>query len=202
MHIFRMTHIQNIPHILQHGITHRVSTNANASYVPIGDSSLISSRSTFSEPINNRFLGDYIPFYFGVRMPMLYMIQNGYYGVTQLLPQDIVYCVSDVSTIANSNLDFIFTDGHAVDNFTSFYNPSDISNIDTIIETASVYAKYWSNANDTDLKRKKQAELLVLGDIPVSLILGYIVYNQIAKDQLIQLGIAEEIITIMPNYYF
>ena len=48
--IYRMMHIDNVPHVLQHGIAHASSPNANTSYVPIGDSSLISSRSQFKMP--------------------------------------------------------------------------------------------------------------------------------------------------------
>ncbi|MDR3237911.1 MAG: DUF4433 domain-containing protein, partial [Spirochaetia bacterium] len=36
-----MTHIQNIPHILKYGITHRRSQYANLDYVSIGDVRLI-----------------------------------------------------------------------------------------------------------------------------------------------------------------
>lgn len=197
-----MTHIQNIPHILQHGITHRTSANANANYVPIGDGEIITKRNTFIEPINNQYLGDYIPFYFGIRMPMLYMIKNGFYGVTQLAAQDIVYCISNVSTIENSNLNFIFTDGHAVDYLTTFYNSSNTNNITTIIEEDAIFTRYWTGTNDADLKRKKQAELLVLGDIPIAAILGYVVYNKVAETQLIQLGIPQKVIRIIPAYYF
>jgi hypothetical protein len=35
-YLFRMTHIENIPHILRHGITHFSSHNANPDFVPIG----------------------------------------------------------------------------------------------------------------------------------------------------------------------
>ena len=44
IHLYRMTHIKNIPHILEHGITHRHSPNANPDYLPIGDQSLIKTR--------------------------------------------------------------------------------------------------------------------------------------------------------------
>jgi hypothetical protein len=43
--IYRMTHIENIPHILQYGITRKDSPNANANFISIGDVSLISTRS-------------------------------------------------------------------------------------------------------------------------------------------------------------
>ena len=71
--IFRMTHIANMLHILEHGITHSSSPHANPDYRPIGDGSLIGSRAAF--PVTgNKTLGDYIPFYFWGRMPMLYVI--------------------------------------------------------------------------------------------------------------------------------
>lgn len=202
MYLFRMTHLQNIPHILQHGITHKTSVHANPNYVPIGDNTLISSRNTFLETINNRFLGDYIPFYFGVRMPMLYMIQNGFYGVTQLPAQDIVYCVSNIETITSLGLEFIFTDGHAVDSFTTFYHSSNINTVSNIVDTSAIYARYWNEPTDMDLKRRKQAELLVLGDIPIAVNLGYVVYNESAKTHLIQFGVSEDTIQICPSYYF
>ena len=64
-YLFRMTHVDNIPHIIQHGITHSSSVNTNPNFISIGDSSLISSRNNIL--LNNgRLLGEYIPFYFGV----------------------------------------------------------------------------------------------------------------------------------------
>ncbi|MDR2868318.1 MAG: DUF4433 domain-containing protein, partial [Bacteroidales bacterium] len=53
IHIYRMTHIENISHILQYGITHRKSPNANPNYVTIGDTSLISTRETKQVPVSN-----------------------------------------------------------------------------------------------------------------------------------------------------
>ncbi|MFN0187492.1 MAG: DarT ssDNA thymidine ADP-ribosyltransferase family protein [Bacteroidia bacterium] len=38
IYLYRITHIENIPHILQHGITHLSSPNTNPNFVPIGES--------------------------------------------------------------------------------------------------------------------------------------------------------------------
>jgi hypothetical protein len=56
MRIFRIVHIQNIPHILIHGITHVNSANANPNFVSIGNTNLISKRNTFICPNGRRFL--------------------------------------------------------------------------------------------------------------------------------------------------
>lgn len=68
-----MTHIENIPHIIENGITRKESDKTNRTYVSIGDNSLISTRDRFPIP-NGYLLGDYIPFYLGLRTPMLYVI--------------------------------------------------------------------------------------------------------------------------------
>lgn len=79
IYLYRMTHIGNIPHILSHGIVHSTSPKANPDYIAIGDKSLIDCRKSKTVEVAGEkiVLGDYIPFYFGVRMPMLYVIQHG-----------------------------------------------------------------------------------------------------------------------------
>jgi len=201
MYLFRMTHIENIPHILQYGITHAKSSHYNPSFVPIGDRSIISTRSNFV--LNNgRPLGDYIPFYFAARTPMLYVIQNSYNLVNPTPAEKIVYCVSSVQQILDLMLDFVFTDGHAIDSFSTQYSVTDAAKIDEIIDINAIKAKYWKEENDLDLKRRKEAEFLVLGDIAPQAILGYIVYNLTAKEKMHSFGVPEEYVHIKSTFYF
>lgn len=200
IYLYRMIHIENIPHVLQNGLTHSTSPNANQNYIPIGDGSLIKTRGNFILQ-NGNYLGDYIPFYFGARMPMLLVVQTGF-NVTPTSPEDIVYCVTSVQKIIDLNLDFVFTDGHAVATYSKQYSKDDIQDIDTIIDKDAIKAKYWKDDNDLDKKRRKEAEFLVLGDINTNAILGYLVYNEYAKTKLIKFGVDETIILINPNYFF
>lgn len=201
IYLFRMTHIENIPHILQNGITHSKSKNANPNFVSIGDNSLITTRNNFK--LNNgRLLGEYIPFYFGVRTPMLYVVQRGYNMVLPTPAEEIVYCVSSIQKIIDQQLDFVFTDGHAVDGFSSQYTLADIQNINTILDKNAIGAKYWKDENDLDLKRRKEAEFLVLNDIPNESILGYITFNENAKIRLISFGVEVGKVHIKSEYYF
>lgn len=196
-----MTHIQNIPHILENGITHITSSNANSNFIPIGDGNLIATRNNFLLN-NDKLLGQYIPFYFGLRTPMLYVIQNGYNSVTPTLPENIVYCVSSVQKIIDMNLDFVFTNGHAVDVFSSQFTEADIQNIDSIIDKDAVNAKYWKDEKDLDRKRRKEAEFLVLGDINPNAILAYLVYNENAKNKIIDFGADATKVLVNSEYYF
>jgi len=200
--LYRMTHIKNIPHILKHGITHISSLAKNKNYVAIGDGSLIKARKDFSMP-NDKTLGEYIPFYFGPRMPMLYVMQKGFNGVAPVTRGDVVYCISSVKAIQAANLEYVFTNGHAVDRFTDFYFPKDIENIFSIIDTKAINSKYWKDEDDLDLKRRKEAEFLVMGDIPISAIQSFAVHNQASATQLKEMtGYQGQPLIVDPNYYF
>lgn len=210
--LFRMTHIDNVPSILENGITHRDSVNANPDYISIGDVSLIGTRNNKSVSITNgenhgcetAILGEYIPFYFGVRMPMLYVIQKGGNFVSQAIsPSKIVYVVCKLKNLIESGLEYIFSDGHATDNFTNFYDSTKINDIDTIIDFESVKARQWSGENiPLDLKRKKQAEFLIKGDVIPGLITGFGCYNKVSKKKLIDFGINENSVKVIPSAYY
>jgi hypothetical protein len=200
-YLFRITHIENIPHILQNGITHSSSANSNPDFVPIGDGSLIATRNKYLL-INGRRLGEYIPFYFGVRTPMLYVVQKGFNMVAPTPAENIIYCVSSVQKIIDLKLDFVFTDGHAVDGFSSQYTAVNIQNIDAILDKNAINAKYWRDENDLDRKRRKEAEFLVLGDIANEAILGYLTYNENAKKRVINFGADASNVHIKSDYYF
>jgi hypothetical protein len=205
LYLYRMTHIKNIPHILQHGITHQSSVNSNKNYVSIGYSILISKRDFFILP-NGKTLGGYIPFYFGARMPMLYVIRLGTnsikYDINPVPSEDIVYCITSVEEIRSHNLPFVFSNGHAVSELTEFFDEKQVYNILNLIDLSAINAVYWVDDGDLDLKRRKEAEFLVDSDIPVTAILGFAVYSQKAKEELLKYGIADHKIVIKPKYYF
>ena len=211
--LYRMTHIDNIPHILSNGITHRSSQNANPNYINIGDLSLIDNRTTKAVRINNGnilnifspslVLGDCIPFYFGIKMPMLYVIQNGGNFVQKATnPQDIIYVVCSLKSISTTHKDFFFSDGHATDNLTSFYDSSKTADLPSIIDWNAIRASFWGGEENLNIKRKKQAEFLVLKDVEVDHIVGYGCFNEAAKQNLLNLRISENRIKVIPYAYY
>lgn len=211
--IYRMIHIENIPHVLQHGITHKKSENTNPNFISIGDTSLIDSRSTREVLITNGnlsnvnsyniVLGNYIPFYFGVRMPMLYVIQIGGNFVEKATPPGkIIYLAYDLMRIVESGNSYYFSDGHATDNFTTFYDNSKIDELPKIVNWNAIRTKYWGGAENLNLKRKKQAEFLVSNDLPEDGIFRYVCHDNSAKERLESMGIAEERIKIYPKAYY
>ena len=65
-----------------------------------------------------------------------------------------------------------------------------------------VYTQYWKSEEDTDLKRRKEAELLIKTALSRDYIRGYVVYNEEAKQRLIRSGIDEARIQVSKSYYF
>lgn len=196
-----MTHIENIPHIIENGITHKDSQQSNKKYISIGDNSLITTRDEFIIP-NGNLLGDFIPFYLGLRTPMLYVIQNGYNGVTALHPSKIIYCVSSIQRIIDTKIDFVYTDGHATDSFTKFYSPTDITDIENQIDFKATKAKFWKEENDLDLKRRKEAEFLITESLEYKDILGFASFNEESQSKLLEFGIDSSKIVVKPSLYF
>lgn len=134
---------------------------------------------------------------------MLYVIQNGYNGVKRRKPTEIVYCVVLLADLIGDNIDCIFTDGHALSYLTKYYDKEYLVDIDNIINYDDVYATQWNaNEYDTDIKRRKEAELLVKDDLPINYIRGFVVYDNVAKDKLMSQGVPENKIAVKPNYYF
>ncbi|MEM8968889.1 MAG: DUF4433 domain-containing protein, partial [Bacteroidota bacterium] len=167
INVYRMTHIENIPHILKYGITHKDSPNSNPNFVTIGDLSLINTRSSkqvsvdngvFFHTIQTITLGNFIPFYFGIKMPMLYVIQNGGNFVEKATSaESIIYVVCSVQRIIESNLPYYFSDGHATDILTTFYNEDKVTDLPSILDWEAIKNSYWGGQDNLNTIRKKQA---------------------------------------------
>jgi len=134
---------------------------------------------------------------------MLYVTQQGGNFVERATdPVNIIYLGCSLSKIISAKLNFYFTDGHATDMLTSFYDKSKINELDNIIDWEAVKSSYWGGVENLNIKRKKQAEFLVSGDLSPDLIVGFGCYNEKAKTKLISLGVIEDKIKIIPQAYY
>ncbi len=80
--IYRITHHQNLEHILRDGLLMKRSASQNQDFFSIGDKTLIQVRDEITVPVPpDGVLSDCVPFYFGLRSPMLYEIHKGFDGV-------------------------------------------------------------------------------------------------------------------------
>jgi hypothetical protein len=146
---------------------------------------------------------DFIPFYFGVRMPMLYVIQRGGNYVKKATPpNDIVYLVCKLNNIIQSHRTYYFSDGHAMNRLTMFYDSSKITELPSIIDWASIKSRDWGGEKNLEKKQKKQAEFLVSNDIAPENICGFICYDENSKQHLIDIGVDRNIIEVDTQAYY
>ena len=182
--IFRMVHFDNLEYVLRNGMCTRNHTLADPDYINIGDSDLISKRQEYPAKIvpPGGNLGDYVPFYFGGHSPMLLNIRTGFRGIKQRPQADIVFVVCSIGSVVHHCPGrWCFTDGHAKNSITHFYN-----SVDALIEVdwQVVRDRIWKNTDDDwDRMRRKQAEFLVKDHVPVTCIQSIVVFDEKRKTQ-------------------
>ena len=85
---------------------------------------------------------------------MLNVIQKGFNGVPVTHAQDIVYCVTSIQKIVETKQAFVYTNGHALDTFSSQFIPQDVADIDNQVDFQAIKVKDWNSPTDLDLKRR------------------------------------------------
>jgi hypothetical protein len=121
-------------------------------------------------------VGEYVPFYFAVRSPMLFAINSGGVEGYKDGEKPVVYLRSTVEAVQIAGLRWVFTEGHADMNFTDFFD--DLKDLDKV-DWPLMRAKYWNDTNDDpDRKRRRQAEFLVHKFFPWELISYIGVYDR------------------------
>ncbi len=147
-------------------------------------------------------LHDYVPFYFAPRSPMLYAIYKDTVSGYLEGQESIVYLVSNIQTITAGNRQFVFTDGHAVIEFTRFFeNLKDLDQIDWSIMTS----RMWNDTlNDNDRKRRRQAEFLIYDFFPWKYVLEIGVMNSQKQNEVQAILPTNDstLITVHNNWYY
>ena len=102
---------------------------------------------------------DYVAFYFGPRSPMLYQLHTGWVSGYREGQDPLIYLVSTAQEVERAGYCYVFSDGHGIAHFTSWYD-----NLDQLdeVDWEAVCAKWWKDTHDDpDRQRRKQAEFLV-----------------------------------------
>jgi len=204
--IFHITHIRNLPGILNNGglWCDRVVSQRNLAHVSIAHQHIKDRRAQKNVPISpHGVVADYVPFYFAPRSPMLYSIAHGYVEGYQGGQSEVFNLVASAEAVLQSGLPFVFTDGHAEMNISHFYQElQDLDKVDWNIMSS----RYWNDTqDDNDRKRRRQAEFLVHEFFPFSLIERIGVANSsMAKKTAALLVELEEkpLIEVQPTWYY
>ncbi len=180
MKIYHITHIDNLPNIIFANClwSDAARIQKGVMITNIGHNHIKQRRLKRSVQFGG-CLGNYVPFYFAPRSPMLYVIHNKRVSDYQQGQGNIIHLVSNADLIlSSSNLKWCFTDRHAeLAHALYFTQKKDLNEIDWELMNSN----YWGNTIDyPDKKEKRQAEFLV--------------YNAISWDYIIEIGVYNDVI--------
>jgi hypothetical protein len=153
-------------------------------------------------------VGDYVPFYFAPRSPMMYRIacdhRDSIPGRYPGGDMPLVYLVTTVATVAEAALEWVATDGNAANATTEF--TSDRRALRRLVDWPLMRAERWSNTEeDPDRQRRRQAEFLVHRSLPMTMIRWVGAYSDHYRSRVAEVfaghPLAERII-VRPTWYY
>jgi hypothetical protein len=178
-HIFRITHIDNLPWILRNGLWCLSSANFDRNFVSIGNPDIIKKRSTKCVPVPpGGVLADYVPFYFTPCSMMLFNVITGY-GVPRRDKDEIITLVSSIPRLQSNGVECVFTDKHALVAYAQFFSElAQLSVVDWDLLRARDFARSDADPGKGD---RYQAEALAYRNVPVAALLGMACYSEISR---------------------
>jgi hypothetical protein len=202
--IFRITHRDNVPWFLQHGLHCPNSKTRDPKHVSIGNPELIEKRKGRIVPIApGGSLSDYVPFYFTPHSPMLYNIRTGWGGIRKCENKDIVILVASLHDLEKQKVRFVFTDRHAFLQTAQFFGSlKQLNEIDWIILQGRDFKR---NENDPGKVERYQAEALIHSGMPIAGLRGIVCHSDAVVDQINQ-ACAQRNLSVKvikkPEWYF
>lgn len=185
--LYYITHIENLPSILQRGIlSHSKVEELEVSYTPIYDSGIVSKRQDKSTHERSS-LWEYANLYFQPRNPMMYRV------VHDKDKRDIA--VVGVSSEVLTTPGGLITDGNAANDPTQFFSVTDGLRI--LQKQWGIIQNDWWNDLDGS-KRKIMAECLVPEQVSPELIHSIFVADHITKER-VEAIIGSRRVSIVPE---
>ena len=158
--IFRVTHIENVAWILDHGLHCKASNVQDPDFVAIGNPDLIQKRQRRSVLAGTGgTLDHYIPFYFTPCSVMLFNLRTGWNGMTRRTPQELVFFVASLRTLDRCGIPFVFSDRHAFMQWAKFWTSLD--HLDNLPWTYWQERDFKQDPDHPEKKERYQAEALV-----------------------------------------
>ena len=202
--IFRITHIDNVPWIIEHGICARDAGPKDPKFREIGNPDLIDKRSHRVVPIPpGGTLSDYAPFYFTPYSPMLLNIKTGYNGIRQTPMQDIAILVSSLHKLIELGVSFVFSDRHAY--LATAQMSGDLADLNRIDWALLRSRDFKRDPNDFGKVERDQAEALAYRHVPVGALLGIACHNagcETRVKELLEHSEDKVNVVVRPDWYF
>lgn len=202
-YVFRITHIDNMPWIMKHGLHCRTSPVQDPTFRTIGDPDLILKRTARQVPAGRRGgLSNYVSFYFTPFSPMLYKIKTGH-GVPAVPMSDIVILATSLPRCVETETEFVFIDRHAYLVTARYF--TDLKHLDQIDWKLIASRDFKRDTNRPDKVERYQAEALIYRHVPISTLLAIICYCPAAESRILEMQKAAGLslrTVVNPDWFF
>lgn len=203
--IFHFTRVEHLTTIIEHGLLSDALA-ANHLQIEVGNRGIKAQRARRPVPIEpGGLVGDYVPFYFAPRSPMMYAIHRGNVPTYGQGCGRLVYLVSSLERLWGAGFEPLGTDRNAVLDIAAFHREPQaiIDGVDWPLMSAT----YWSNTpDDPERRERRQAECLVHQRVPWKLIDSVVVKSKAIGDEvaeaLAKLGDHVTKVFVRPSMYF
>jgi hypothetical protein len=152
--IYHITDVSNLSSIIAKGglMSDVAVSEAGGPKLMIGHNHIKQRRMTqYRVPCTgNRFVGEFVPFYYCPRPPMLYTMNKGGTGLAPGGQRTVVHLVSTVQRALDLGQPWAIADCNAGSDYAQFY--TETAKLDTL-NWAAINEKYWQNVTTA-----KQAE--------------------------------------------
>jgi hypothetical protein len=177
--IYHITDVSNLPSIIASTGIHSDANMILAGAQPtvIGYTHIKERRmSEYTVPCcGNRFVGEFVPFYYCPRSPMLYTINKGNAGRAAGCQTSVIHLVSTVGQGMALGRDWAISDGNAGAAYTEFSNS--LAFLDSL-DWSVIRSDNWAK-----LAHKKQSEFLVADFFPWQAVSHIVCHNEETASQ-------------------
>lgn len=203
MHFTRVEHLRQVAN---HGlVADRVATERGLLEIEVGNPGIKALRRAVTVKVPpGGYVGDYAPFYFAPRSPMLYSIYRGNVPTYTGGCADLVYLITTVETLLEAARPLVFTDRNAALSYAK--HSRDVADLESMIDWQLMEQRIWRNTPDEpDRMERRMAECLVHEVVPWKCFLEIAVANGACASQaeavLTRLSL-KPTISVRPEWYF
>jgi len=189
---YHMTHIQNLRAILTSGELLSYNQMRGKTYLNLANEDVQSGRAAITIDVTQKPLHDYVPLYFGFKTPMV--------AFNQVHNENLLFLRFSLNILSLAGV--TIADGNARAKGTRFKIYQTIDDLSFLDVSAICTVKY---AKDIEIKRKKQAELLVPDHLSITHLLDIICFSDNTRSQVLamaqQFGIKTQV-RVNTGWYF
>lgn len=198
--IYHITDISNLANIIKEGalLSDAEMIKRSNSHTVIGYLNIKQRRlNQILVTPGNRYVGEFVPFYFCPKSPMLFTINNGNTGKPKGCQETILHLVSRVKHGINLDKEWAISDRNAGIPYVGFYRTLDGLNK---LNWDAIRAGYWADVLD-----EKMSEFLVADYFPWGNIIGIACFNEDIANQVRAILATSEhqpVVKAIPNWYY